>query len=75
MLARRQSNRESDSLLVGTQNGAASLEESLAVSSPDKHWVDCAFKLETNTLLGMGLRKLVPYADFLQVTKQRVKSG
>lgn len=50
MLARRQSNRESDSQLVGTQNGAASLEESLAVSSPDKHWVDCAFKLETHYL-------------------------
>lgn len=37
MRLRRQINRKSDSLLVGTQNGAASLEESLAVASPDTH--------------------------------------
>ena len=62
MLAKMWSNRNSDSLLVGTQEGAATLEDSFAVSYKTKHKLNICLPYNPAViLLGIYSNELKTY--------------
>ena len=63
MLVRIQSNRNSHLLLVGMQSGAATLENSLVVSSKTKHSLTIRFSSCIPWYLSKGAEKLHPHKN------------